>query len=205
MVKQAYAEPLPFRPEKLPYERPVPRVPHPDDVAAFMEEIRDPLKLALCSIMFEGSGRFTESVKIRWEHINWRQETISMTATKSGKQRLLILPELAREILQPRKRPTGYVFANPPIDRPYTTLKTLFNAACRRARIQKITRDQLRHAFATYLLEHSGDLRLVQAALGHKDVGTTQIYTQVTTDRLKTAIRSKNRYYTGQRKTEKRT
>jgi integrase/recombinase XerC len=118
---------------------------------------------------------------------------------KGGKERIALLGTAAIRALNDylaagrpalaatAKRPTNALFLNRFGGRlSDRSLRRMFDKYCSAvAAAHKVTPHTLRHTFATHLLDNGADLRVVQELLGHSDLSTTQVYTHVTTARMK--------------------
>lgn len=194
MVRNNYCNPINFRFGEVPYEPPLPQVPHPEEFGKFLAQITNPVKRAMVLLKWTAGLRWKEASRIRWEYIDFPGGIIYLRETKGSKPRLCILAKEVRDILEPMRKETGYVFVNPRTGEPFKSIYTLFRLACKRAGIRRLNPHLLRHAFCTYTLEATGDLRVVQEMAGHKDISTTTLYTHIATNRMKDAMTMTHAY-----------
>ena len=163
------------------------------DVAAALG-VRDRTML---EVLYATGLRVSELVKLTLGQINRQQGVVRVTG-KGNKDRLVPIGEEASYWLERylcdaratiiRGRPCDAVF---PTQRGESMTRQGFWYIVKRyalkAGIKKpLSPHTLRHAFATHLLNHGADLRIVQLLLGHSDISTTQVYTHVARERLKT-------------------
>ena len=139
----------------------------------------------LLSLAYGSGLRVSEAVNLRVRDIDPEECTLRIVEGKGGRDRIGILSEKLVHDLQRTmagKRGEEYVFDSQRSGKLTTsTAQKVFGASCRNASIRKdATFHSLRHSFATHLLENGTDIRYVQALLGHRNIRTTQLYTQVT-------------------------
>lgn len=150
----------------------------------------------MLEVLYATGLRVSELVGLRLDQINLRQGVIRVTG-KGNKDRLVPLGEEAIEWIERylRQSRPSFFKNNPdatlfPSNRGKSmTRQTFWHAIKRYAVIAGIDKHLsphvIRHAFATHLLNHGADLRVVQMLLGHSNISTTQIYTHVARERLK--------------------
>ncbi len=181
--------------------RPLPKALSEDEVESLLEAPNTEENLgfrdrAMLEVLYATGLRVTELVNLRLAQLNLNQGVVRVTG-KGDRERLIPLGEESLDWLQhfiagPREeilleRQSDYVFPTRRGDR--MTRQAFWHIIKRyaaRAGVEKeLSPHTLRHAFATHLLNHGADLRVVQMLLVHSDLSTNQIYTHVARERLK--------------------
>jgi len=153
---------------------------------ASSEHLRPILIVALNTGMRRG-----EILNLEWKQIDLNKRLIKVENTKSGNNRIIPVNESLYQELLKAKNMNGrsrFVFPNPETGQPYTEVKKSFKNACRKAMIDDMRFHDLRHTFATRLVESGVDLITVRDLLGHFSVRITQRYTHSSQKTKKEAV-----------------
>jgi len=151
---------------------------------------------AMLEVLYASGLRVSELVSLQPEQVSLAQGLVRVIG-KGGKERLVPLGDEAVQWLRDFiAGPRGELLRQRPCDALFPTRRA--GAMTRQAFWHRIKRHALaagidkhlsphtlRHAFATHLINHGANLRVVQMLLGHSDLSTTQIYTHVARERLK--------------------
>ena len=134
--------------------------------------------------------RVSEVISLKVADLDIDELVVHIKSAKGKKDRISVLPEKLQSDLRniiAGKNANDYVFASNRGGKLTTTsLQKMFRKSLVQTKIKKpATFHSLRHSFATHLLENGIDVRYVQELLGHSNIRTTQIYTQVTNPKLK--------------------
>lgn len=150
----------------------------------------------MLELMYASGLRVSELVLLKTIELGMNEGVLRITG-KGGKTRLVPFGEVARSWIERYLKDGRSVILDGQVDDAlFVTARggpmtrqmfwTLIKKYARQADINApLSPHTLRHAFATHLLNHGADLRVVQLLLGHADISTTQIYTHVARERLK--------------------
>lgn len=134
--------------------------------------------------------RVSEVSAMRVADLDINELVIHVKCAKGKKDRISVLPKKLQNELRnfiAGKSANDFVFCSSCGGKLTTTsLQKIFRKSLAKTKIKKqATFHSLRHSFATHLLENGVDVRYVQELLGHTNIRTTQLYTQVTNPKLK--------------------
>ena len=135
----------------------------------------------ILSFLYYAGLRLDEVINLKYKDLDFDRKLIHLKITKGKKERIIFLHEKLIEMLNFYKENKDLLFASN-LNQKYNkrSIQEIVKNAAIKSNIKKrVSPHTLRHSFATHLLEAGADIRYIQSLLGHKDLRTTQIYTQV--------------------------
>lgn len=158
----------------------------------------------ILELLYATGMRVSELSGLNFENLNLEENEIKVFG-KGAKERIVLVSERAKKFLETYIKKVRYLIfksEDPAESEPVFINKTGFRLQPQSVRLavkdvmekielpKHVTPHVFRHSFATKLLENGADLRVVQELLGHSSISNTQIYTHVSTERLKQSYNS---------------
>ncbi len=190
-----------FKSPKL--DRKLPTVLTVDEIFYLLDSVKNddlPTKYpfrdkAIFELIYATGARCAELVSIKLNDIDFTNKAVKVLG-KGSKERIVLFGEKAKKVLKKyiekerflllKKQQNEYLFLNNSGSQlTPRSVQRIFEMFRKFLKIDKnLTPHKVRHSFATHLLNQGVDLRVIQELLGHKNLGTTEIYTRVTSAEL---------------------
>ncbi len=167
----------------------IPEVLTKEEIKKMIDSTNNIKHKLIIKLLYGCGLRVSEIISLEKENLNFDEKLIHIELAKGKKDRFVKIPDsllnelnsycslLKSEILFPSNHGGKLTIA---------TIQAIVEKTSKKANIKKrVYPHLLRHSFATHLLESGVDLRIIQKLLGHSDIKTTQIYTQISQQSIK--------------------
>lgn len=143
---------------------------------------------AIMLLLLTGARR-NEVTQAKWAEVDWERARLTVPFSKSGKPRRISLNSSALALLRsvPRSSGNPYIFPSPRTWRPSPQIFFPWDRIRKRAGLDSLRLHDLRHSFASFLVNNGTSLYVVQNLLGHAHGRTTQRYAHLASDTLSDA------------------
>ena len=159
------------------------------------------LKFIIPFLLVTGA-RKSEAIHATWEHVDFQSRTWVVPISKNGRPRYIPLSDGAVTILEKTRQftmekfgPSKFVFPNIATGKPYTQIFYPWDVARRKAGLPDVRIHDLRHSFASALVNEGMTLYDVKELLGHANIATTQRYAHLSRERLMEAASKAGAHY----------
>ena len=174
--------------EQIPYHKTGKKLPvvlSGEEVVALLDAATNLKHRAILMTLYSAGLRASEATHLRLSDIDSQRMMIRISQGKGRKDRYVMLSRKLLETLRRywlESRPNPWLFPGQGSCNPisYKYVDRLFARAKNKAGIRKhVVPHSLRHSFATHLLEHGVNIRVIQRLLGHRSLRSTEVYTHV--------------------------
>jgi len=157
-----------------------------------LEASPNPLLPYIVAMLLLTGARRREVLHARWHDLDLAQRLWRIEFNMTGKTRHVPLSQGALSLLAklPRKEDNDYLFPNPKTGKPFVSIFHSWDTARQKAGLKDVRIHDLRHSFASYVINQGHSLYEVQKLLGHTQVKTTQRYAHLSHDSLLSAADS---------------
>ena len=143
----------------------------------------------IISMLILTGARKREVLDAKWEDLDMERNIWRIPTTKAGKARIVPLSDAASVLLIKlrQRKCCAHAFANPATLKPYSSVYYYWHTARKEAGLSDVRIHDLRHSFASFLVNAGRSLYEVQTLLGHTQIKTTHRYAHLSTTSLRSA------------------